>query len=114
MISVQNINEDKQFEKFCAELKPQVRLEVLESGSENLDQAARIALNLNSTICEIGQCSGGIASGCNELGPYCMDLGNVEGQPHYHGGSIKGNKKAREQSLKNITNNACFKCNKRG
>lgn len=114
VITIPNINEDEKLDKFCAGLKPMIRLEVLKSGPENVDQAARVALNVDSAIFGVGQSSSGFASGGNDSGPQPMDIGNVEGQTHYRGKAFREDKKERDQRKKDIANNACFKCHKRG
>lgn len=89
MIAIPNINEGEKLDKICAALKPQARLEELKSGPENVDQAARIVLNVDGAIFGADQFSSKIASESNNLGLLPMDIGNVEGQLHYRDKSCK-------------------------
>lgn len=44
------MNYVKKLDKLCAGRKPQVRLEVLKYGTVNIDDAARIARNVDSVL----------------------------------------------------------------
>jgi len=105
-ISIPNMSEDEKLDKFCAGLKPNIRLEVLKAGPSNMDDASRIALNVDSALYGIGMFS---SNSSNSSGPTPMDIGNVEGQVNMMG---RGQKKSQKQ--KDIDNNACFVCHKKG
>ena len=102
------MNDGEKLDKFCAGLKPQVRLEVLKAGLGNIDDAARIALNVDSALFGAGMFSGGF----QYSGPQRMDIGNLQSSTRKSGSSLSGNQKWREQRKKDIENNACLKCHK--
>ncbi len=50
VLMILGVNEGEQLDRFCQSLKPHVRLEVLKPGARITDEAARIALNVDSTM----------------------------------------------------------------
>ena len=105
VIGIPNISEDEKLDKFCAGLKTEIRLEVLKAGPSNMDDASRIALNVDSAMYGTGMFS----PSRNHSGPTPMDIGNVEGQVNNF-----QNKKRNGQRQKDIANNACFVCHRKG
>lgn len=103
-LMIPNMTEDEKVDKFCVGLKPQVRLEVLKSGVQTLDEAAKIALNVDSALYGSGMFSfGGSAQpSSSHGGPQPMEIGNLKAR----------NKK--EQRETDRAKNACFKCHKVG
>lgn len=57
--SVREIREEKKLDKFCSCKKPVVCLEILMPGSENVDNAAPVALNVDSALDGAGMVSYG-------------------------------------------------------
>ena len=108
VLTIPDMNDGEKLDKFCAGLKPQVRLEVLKAGPGSVDDAARIALNVDSALFGAGMFSWGF----QYAGPQPMDIGNLQSNPRDSGRSFKGKKNWREQRKKDIANNACFKCHK--
>lgn len=118
VLGIPGISQDEMLDRFCSGLKPQVKLEVLKSNPQNIEDASRIALSVDSALYGSGmfQGWGGQSSGIGGSGPQPMELGNVE-KPHYRRRSFKGNRggsKADEQKLKDRRNGACYVCHKVG
>ncbi len=44
------MSEGEQVDRFCHGLKPQVRLEVMNSGAQTINDAARIVLNVDAAL----------------------------------------------------------------
>ena len=115
VLNIPNMTEDEKLDKFCAGLKPEIRLEVLKSGPVTVDNAARIALNVDSALFGAGifmQRSSFSPSSGNDP----MEIGNVEGGDN-HNGRRRGNGrsgKVLSQRDKDLQNNACFRCHKVG
>jgi len=109
------MNEDEKVDKFSSGLKPQVRLEVMKAGPNDLSTAAQIALNVDSAIFGAGlymQYGEGSSSQRSHDGPQPMDIGAVESQSHYRGKAFrkgKGGKVAKQnkpQQERDRANNA--------
>jgi len=79
-LMIPNMTEDEKVDRFCVGLKPQIRLEVLKSGVQTLEQAARIALNVDSALYGAEMFSEGGQSRGNTSAevPQPMDIGNLE------------------------------------
>ena len=45
---VSNMSEGEKVDRFCQGLKPKVRLEALKAGEQNMNDASRIALNVDA------------------------------------------------------------------
>jgi len=106
-LMIPNMTEDEKVDRFCVGLKPQIRLEVLKSGVQTLEQAARIALNVDSALYGAEMFSEGGQSRGNTSAevPQPMDIGNLE----------QGTRRRPSgQRNKDLENNACFKCHKVG
>lgn len=108
VLTIPDMNDGEKLDKFCAGLKPHVRLEVLKAGPANIDAAARIALNVDSALFGAGMYTGGQ----QYTGPQPMEIGNFHGNIVQPIKPFKGNRKWLEQRKKDIENNACFKCHK--
>ena len=118
VISIPDISEAEKLDKFLNGLKPMIRLEVLKSGCANMNDAYRIALNVDSALH-----GAGMLQSQNPLvkssGPQPMEIGNIQRAPHYQGKSFKSknggqNKAKSSQRAKDITNGTCFVCHKKG
>ena len=108
------MSDDEKLDKFCAGLKPEVRLEVLNSGPENVYNAAANALKVDSAFIGSGLFSSSIFP---QVTPMPMEIGNTEGRTRYRGKSFKGRNDGSgfsNQKQKDIANDACFLCHKKG
>lgn len=120
VIAIPGMSEDEKLDRFCAGLKPQVRLEVLKGNPETLNDASTIALNVDNALMGAGMFRpggfGGYAGAYQA--PVPMELGNVEGKPHYRGRAFKPKRKGSKQNdgqrQRDLQNNACFLCHKPG
>ena len=94
VLTIPGMNEGEQVDRFCQGLKPQIRLEVMKAGAQNMNDASRIALNVDAALFGAGmfrpQWPGRFSA------PTPMEIGNFE------------------QRAKDRARNACFKCHKVG
>ena len=93
-LTIPDMSEGEKVDRFCQGLKPQVRLEVMKTGPQSMNDAARIALNIDSAI--FGARAHGNFNYGIESRPTPMEIGNTE------------------QSRRDRANDACFKCHKPG
>lgn len=96
VLTIPGMSEGEIVDRFCQGLKPNIRLEVLKSGVQTMNEASRIALNVDSALFGAGMLGFqyGRNTGSSQYTP--MEIGNVE------------------QRDKDRQNNACFKCHKVG
>lgn len=114
-LSIPGISMDEMLDKFVSGLKPQVRLEVLKSNVTNVDEAARIALNVDSALRGSGMFSrfGEQSSYVPSQTPVPMEIGNVE--KRYNNGQIRNrNRRFDPEKEKLYKENRCFVCDKVG
>ena len=79
VLTIPDITEEEKFVKFCSELRYEVRLEVIKSTATTFNEAARIALRVDSALWAAGNFTGfsaGSGSGSNIPTP--MEIGNIE------------------------------------
>ncbi len=57
VLTIPSMSEAEQFDRFCHGLKPQVCLEVMNSGAQTINDAARIALNVDAALFGAGMFS---------------------------------------------------------
>ena len=113
VIGIPGMNEEEKLDRFCAGLKNEVKIEVLKANPADLNAASTIALNVDNAIFGAGMFNRSSYGG--GAGPQPMDIGNVEGGSHYRGKSFKNGKKTmKNQREKDLANNACFTCHKKG
>lgn len=117
VISIPDISEAEKLDKFLNGLKPMIRLEVLKAGCNNMTDAARVALNVDSALYGAGMFQG--QNAFNDSGPQPMEIGNLQGNPHYRGKSFKRknggkNSAKNSQRAEDIANGTCFVCHKKG
>lgn len=107
VLTIPGITDGEKWDKFCAGLKYEVRLEVMKSAVTDFDEAAKVALRVDSAIWSAfrgqSQKSGGSSS--YDV-PTPMEIGNVEKSRDRHRKDPR-----REEDYRN---NACFKCHKVG
>ena len=123
-LAIPGISGDEKLDRFCSRLKPQVKLEVLKSNPATADDAAQIALSVDSALFGARMYSpgGGQLSGFGSSGPQPMEIGNLEKNgTHYQGRSFRGSKGKSgmstgdyQQRMKNMRSGSCFVCHKGG
>ncbi len=91
ILTIPGISEGEQVDCFCQGLKPQVRLEFMKAGAQTMNEASRIALNVDAALFGAGMHHGYYG---HTSGPTPMDIGNFEQRQRF-----------RERD-------ACFKCHK--
>lgn len=97
ILTVPDMTEGEKVDRFCQGLKPRVRLEVMKAGAQTLDDASRIALNVDAALFGSGMLN--LQGHGSFNGPTPMEIGNMEQMSQ------------REIDRKN---NACFVCHKPG
>ena len=100
VLTISDMNDGEMVDRFCQGLKPQIRLEVLKAGVTTMDEAARIALNVDGALFGAGIFTQQLQS--SRSAPTPMEIGNVEQD------------RQNEQRELDRRNNACFKCHKVG
>ena len=95
VLAIPGVSDDEKLDRFCSVLNTQVKLEVLKSNPATVDDAARIALNVDSALFGAGMYSswGLQPSGFGSSGPQPIDIEKLEKNcTHYRGRSFRGNK----------------------
>ena len=90
VLTIPNMNEVEKVDRFCQGLKPQIRLEVMKAGAQTMNDASKIALNVDSALFGAGML--GFQQTYSNSHPTPMEIGNME------------------QRKKDLNKNACFKC----
>ena len=90
VLTIPGMNEEEKVDRFCQGLKPRVRLEVMKAGARKMNDASRIALNVDSALFGAGIFNFQGTQGTFASTPIPMDIGNIE------------------QRKKDRKNNACF------
>lgn len=96
VLTIPGMSEGDKVDRFCQGLKPNIRLEVLKAGAQTMQEASKIALNVDSALFGAGMFNfqyGGRFTG-SQYTP--MEIGNVEHRNN------------------DRRNNACFTCHKVG
>ena len=93
LLTIPEMSELEQVDRFCQGLEPQIRLEVLKAEARTIIDASRIALNVDSVLWGAGVHS---FQRQRYTGPTPMEIGNIE------------------QRRKDLRNNSCFKCHTLG
>ncbi len=110
VLTIPEVSEGEKIDRFCHGLKPQIRFEVLKTGPQTMEAAARTALNVDSALFGARMLSfqghGSSVPGQRQSGPTPMEIGNVE----------KKNVPVRHDEMRSwdLKNNACFTCHKVG
>lgn len=106
-LTVPGMTDGEMWDRFCTGLKYDVRLEVMKSSVTTFEEAAKIALRVDSAIWGV---TSQVGTSNNETiatqGPTPMEIGNMENSGR--GRKLEG------QRLKDYRNNACFTCHKVG
>lgn len=117
------MNEGEKLDRFCAGLKPQVRLEVPKANPGTGAKASKFALNVDNALVDAG------ISISSWYGAYCglaspsqgyqrTDIRNVARNPHKRAQSFKGKwnetKTNDSQRQRDLQKSTCFLCLKTG
>ena len=94
ILTIPEVNDGEKLDRFCQGLKSQIKIEVLKAGAKNLEEASRIALNVDSAL--FGSRSNYYQRFQREKSPVPMEIGNTE------------------QKKTDLSNNACFNCHTPG
>ena len=94
VLTIPGMNASEQVDRFCQGLKPHIRLEVMKAGARTMNDASRIALNVDAALFGSGMLNNQWNNRVS--GPTPMEIGNVE------------------QRDRDRRSNACFKCHKVG
>lgn len=100
-LMVPDMTEGEKVDRFCQGLQPQIRLEVMKAGARTMEQASRIALNVDSALSGLGY-SWNQGNG-NRSVPTPMEIGNFQRNNHMQ-----------SQREQNLLRGACFTCHKVG
>ena len=76
VLTIPNMSEGEQVDRFCHGLKPQVRLKVMKSGAQTINDASRIALNVEAALFGAGMFSYGGVMRSDDPTP--MEIGNFQ------------------------------------
>jgi hypothetical protein len=119
-LSIPGISEEEQFNRFCEGLKPEIKLEVLKSNLNKMNEAVRVALNVDSALygvrTDVRFRNGFQSSDGAGASPTPMEIGNVQSARTYprrqgsSNGNGFGNRNLRQQD---VINGACFICHKK-
>ena len=110
------MTEDEKLDRFCSGLKPQVKLEVLKSNTTSFDQAAQVAFSVDSALFRAGMFNSWGEQSRDFSTPtyHPMEIGNIEKRQQHYGGNGFRSINMSEQRKRDLQNNACFTCQKRG
>ena len=116
VLSIPGITENEKLDRFCSGLKPQVKLEVVKSNPTSFDQAAQVALSVDSAFFGAGMFNswGGQSRNFSTPTYQPMEIGNIEKRQQHYGGNGFRNNNLSEQRKRGLQNNACFTCHKPG
>ena len=103
ILTLPEVTEGEQFDKFINGLKSEVRLEVLKSTASTIEEAAHIALRVDSAMWRFENYEG-VTSKTRDNGPISMEIGNIQSQKS----------RTSTQRRENLANNSCFRCHKSG
>lgn len=107
VLTIPGMNDGEMWDKFCSGLKYEVRIEVMKSTVATFDDAAKVALRVDSAIYGAGRPQAPAGSASPSQAPTPMEIGNVENR-------AGGGRRFEGQKLKDYRNNACFTCHKVG
>lgn len=82
VLAIPNMTEDEKVDRFCQGLKPQIRLEVMKAGARTMNDASRVALNVDAALYGAGIFS--FSQPRSPQVPVPMDIGNLEQHRRYN------------------------------
>ena len=106
VLTIPGMSEGEKWDRFRTGLKPQIRLEVMKSGKTTFEEAARIALNVDSALYGSGVFSGQSQfsfRNASSDGPVPMDIGNLDRKTGW-----------KRTNTRKPRKNACWVCKKEG
>ena len=120
-LTIPGITEEEQLDRFCEGLKPEIKLEVLKSNVNKMNEAVRVALNVDSALygirTDVRFRNGFQSADGAGASPTPMEIGNVQSSRTYprkqrsNNGSGMISRNPRQQDL---NNGSCFVCHKKG
>jgi len=81
VLAIPLMTEDEKVDRFCQGLKPQIRLEVMKAGAQTMNDASRVALNVDAALYGAGLFSP--MPYRSQQVPVPMDIGNMEQHRRY-------------------------------
>jgi len=110
VLTIPDVTDGEKWDKFCAGLKTEIRIEVMKSTASTFEEAAKIALRVDSALFAAGrmEARGSVGASPSKEAPTPMEIGNMETG---RGGWRRYETTQREEDRRN---NACFKCHKPG
>lgn len=110
VLTVPDVTDGEKWDKFCAGLKYEIRLEVMQSSVTNFEEAAQIALRVDSALWSASNFPDNKPAGSSSGdAPTPMEIGNMERSPL---GAPR--QPMTPQRLRDLRSNACFTCHKVG
>ena len=107
VLTIPDVTDGEKWDRFCSGLKYDVRLEVIKSSFNTFEEAAQLALSIDSAIYSAKMSSSHRRFGTGDVA-VPMEIGNVE--------TKRGpqSSKMSERRTKDLQNNACFTCHRVG
>jgi Retrotransposon gag protein len=114
-LTIPGITEEEQLDRFCEGLKPQIKLEILKSNATTLNDAVRVALNVDSALCGM-RASASFRNGWQssvgaETSPSPMEIGNVQSSRTYPRDQRRGGRNEKASAghrQKDLLDGTCF------
>jgi hypothetical protein len=86
-LTIPGITEEEQLDRFCEELKPEIKLEVLKSNVNKMNEAVRVALNVDSALyrirMDVRSRNGFQSADGAGASPTLMEIGNIQSSRTY-------------------------------
>lgn len=103
VLTIPDATDGVKWDRFCAGLKYDVRLEVIDASFTTFEEAAQLALIIDGSIFS-AQASQEMRGSSSSNGTVPMEIGNMDSKsPRFS-----------QQRMKDRRNNACFTCHKPG
>ena len=103
VLTIPDVTDGEKWDRFCAGLKYDVRLEVIKSSFTTFEEAAQLALSIDSAIFS-ARASQEMRGSSSSNGTVPMEIGNMESKsPRFS-----------QERMKDLRNDACFTCHKPG
>jgi Retrotransposon gag protein len=119
-LTIPGITDEEQLDRFCEGLKPEIKLEVLKSNVTSMNEAVRVALNVDSafygTRMDMRNRNGFQRSDFSAPSPAPMEIGNVQSSRRYSRkdeSSLRRNAKNTNYRRQDLEDGTCFVCHKR-
>jgi Retrotransposon gag protein len=120
-LTIPGITEEEQLDRFCEGLKPEIKLEVLKGNVNKMNEAVRIALNVDSALYGVrpdARFRNGFQSSDGAgASPTPMEIGNVQSSrtyPRRQGSSNGTGMRNQNRRQQDVLNGACYVCHKNG